>query len=112
MACVPPLRRGPRIARTSCTAIRLPCWGTLSDSRRISAIFQGGFYTGSWLSPKDWMRWERMAAARRLLLQDRPVETISRILGFADLNSFRREFREVHQVTLTSFRRSRGFGVV
>lgn len=48
MACVPPLRRGPRIARTSCTAIRLPCWGTLSDSRRISAIFQGGFYTGSW----------------------------------------------------------------
>ena len=64
------------------------------------------------VSPKDWMRWESMAAARRLLLQDRPVETISRILGFADLNSFRREFREVHQVTLTSFRQSRGFGVV
>lgn len=50
------------------------------------------------LAPKDWMRWERMVVARRMLLWGADVMVVAERLGFSHPNSFRREFREVHGV--------------
>lgn len=54
---------------------------------------------------KDWMRWERMVVARRLLKCGIPPVHIPAILGFTHANSFRREFREVYGMTVSDFLR-------
>lgn len=59
------------------------------------------------LSPKDWMRWERMVVARRMLLWGADVMVVAEKLGFSHANSFRREFREVHGVPPHYFLESR-----
>jgi AraC-like DNA-binding protein len=48
------------------------------------------------LSPKEWMRQERMVVARRMLDGGRSPLAVSDSLGFASLNNFRREFQEVY----------------
>ena len=50
------------------------------------------------LTPKDWMRWERMVVARRMLLWGHELLAISKALGFTHINSFKREFRLVYGV--------------
>lgn len=59
------------------------------------------------LSPKDWMRWERMVVARRMLLWGTDAIVVAETLGFSHPNSFRREFREVHGVLPHYFLESR-----
>ena len=51
---------------------------------------------------KQWMKWERMAAARRLLLLGIEAAEVAGRLGFSHANSFRREFREIYQMPVTS----------
>ena len=48
------------------------------------------------LNPRDWLQWERMVVARRLLCWELPCEEIAERLGFADCRSFRREFKRVY----------------
>jgi len=48
------------------------------------------------LSPKEWMRQERMVVARRMLGGGRSPLAVSDSLGFASQNNFRREFQEVY----------------
>ena len=50
------------------------------------------------LGPLFWLQWERMVVARRLLCWERPCEEIAERLGFADCNSFRREFKRVYGI--------------
>jgi AraC-like DNA-binding protein len=51
------------------------------------------------LSPKEWMRQERMVVACRLL--DAKIEPVmvAAELGFASVNNFRREFHQVYGVS-------------
>lgn len=50
------------------------------------------------LTPKEWMQWERMVVARRMLVWGMDPLEVSDALGFTHPNSFRREFREVYGV--------------
>jgi AraC-like DNA-binding protein len=54
----------------------------------------------------DTVRKMRMAQARQLLEHtDRPVATIASRVGYQNLSNFNRQFRRVHQLTPTQFRR-------
>ncbi len=57
------------------------------------------------LPPKEWMRWERMVVARRMLTGGKTLEQVSGDLGFAAPGSFRREFLSVHGVSPARFQR-------
>jgi len=59
------------------------------------------------LSPKRWMRYERMVLARRKLEGGLSPEEVADHLGFAGLHSFRREFQEFHKVSPVKFQRDR-----
>jgi AraC-like DNA-binding protein len=51
------------------------------------------------LPPKEWMSCERMVAARRMVRQGRSSMDVAGTLGFADVNSFRREFKVAYGVS-------------
>lgn len=55
------------------------------------------------LLPKEWMRQERMLRARRMIGGGIDSSEAAQALGFASLDSFRREFREVYGVTPGGF---------
>jgi len=57
------------------------------------------------LSPKMWLRQERMLVARRLLRDGRSADAVAEELGFSTLNNFRREFREVYGLSPLQFQR-------
>lgn len=60
------------------------------------------------MPPKDWMRWERMVVARRMLAWGLDVLWVSERLGFSHVNSFRREFLSVYGVGPARFVEERG----
>lgn len=83
--------------------------GSLCGRLGVSeAYFREVFVRDLGLSPKEWMRWERMVVARRLLECERPPHEVAGLLGFADMNSFRREFRQVYGVSAQCYLRQRG----
>jgi AraC-like DNA-binding protein len=51
------------------------------------------------LTPKEWMRWERMVVARRMLGWGMDTMEVGYFLGFSRPKSFQREFQKVHGVT-------------
>jgi len=57
------------------------------------------------LSPKMWLRQERMLVARRLLRDGRNADAVAEELGFSTLNNFRREFREVYGLSPLQYQR-------
>lgn len=59
------------------------------------------------LSPKKWMRAERMVVAGRKLAGGRSPEEVAMELGFASANSFRREFMTVYRIPPLDFQRER-----
>jgi AraC-like DNA-binding protein len=59
------------------------------------------------LTPKEWMRNERMVVARRMLVGGTDPKKIAKLLGFADMNSFRREFRAIYGVSMVDLPRLR-----
>jgi AraC-like DNA-binding protein len=59
------------------------------------------------LTPKEWMRRERMVVARRMLAGGRVPEEVAMDLGFATQNNFRREFLETYRVLPLQFQRER-----
>ena len=82
--------------------------GSVCDRLGVSeAYFREVFVRDLGLSPKEWMRWERMVVARRLLECGRPPGEVAVLLGFADRNSFRREFRSVYGVSVQGYLRQR-----
>jgi AraC family transcriptional regulator of adaptative response / DNA-3-methyladenine glycosylase II len=59
------------------------------------------------LTPKEWMRWERMVVARRMLIWGLDPLGVATSLGFSDHRSFRREFRGVYGVSPTQYQERR-----
>ena len=59
------------------------------------------------LSPKVWMRWERMAVARRKLVGGKAADEVAVELGFSSPNNFRREFLMFHRIGPREFQRER-----
>jgi len=57
------------------------------------------------LSPKMWLRQERMLVARRLLHEGLSTEAVSEELGFSTSNNFRREFRGVYGLSPLQYQR-------
>lgn len=57
------------------------------------------------ISPKDWMRRERMVEARQLLLEGRPIKEAAGELGFPSTKDFSREFQAFYEVSPTDFQR-------
>lgn len=57
------------------------------------------------LSPKMWLRQERMLVARRLLRDGWSADSVAEELGFSTLNNFRREFREVYGLSPLQYQR-------
>lgn len=57
------------------------------------------------ISPKDWLRRERMVQARQLLMEGLPVKKAALQLGFLSTKDFSREFHHFHEVTPTDFQR-------
>ena len=51
------------------------------------------------LSLSEWMSWERMVVARRMLVWGVDSKEVSRTLGFLNAESFRREFQQVYGVS-------------
>ena len=54
-------------------------------------------------SPKEWLREQRMAAARLLLNRGSGVKAVAMELGFKRVAHFSREFKQWHGVTATRF---------
>jgi len=57
------------------------------------------------ISPKDWMRRERMVEARQFLMEGRAVKDVAMELGFAAPKDFGREFVAIYGMTPTEFQR-------
>jgi AraC-like DNA-binding protein len=77
--------------------------GVCQELGMSSAYFREIFVRDVGLTPKEWMEWERMVVARRMLAWGLDPLDISDALGFSHPNSLRREFRDVHGVTVTRF---------
>jgi len=55
------------------------------------------------LSLKEWMSWERMVVARRMLVWGVDSKEVSRTLGFSNVDGFRREFHRVYGVSPSQY---------
>jgi AraC-like DNA-binding protein len=63
------------------------------------------------MPPKEWMRWERMVVARRMLTGGKTPEEIAEMLGFCSKHNFRREFLQTHQIHPLDFQSRQCAGV-
>ena len=59
------------------------------------------------LPPKQWMRWERMVVASRMLLGGKSQDEVADALGFANRSGFRREFGVYFSISPTAYQQSR-----
>lgn len=71
------------------------------SERHLRRVFEDGIG----ISPKDWMRQERMVAARSLLRSGSPIKEVAIDLGFTNSKMFSRDFQLFHGVTPTEFQR-------
>ncbi|OYV05204.1 MAG: hypothetical protein CFE26_12810 [Verrucomicrobiales bacterium VVV1] len=89
------------IARETCYRVDRLCLVVGLSERHLRRVFEEGLG----ISPKDWLRKERMVAARSLLREGSAVKEVSSDLGFASPKIFAREFQEFYGVTPTDFQR-------
>ena len=71
------------------------------SERHLRRVFEDGIG----ISPKDWMRQERMVAARSLLRSGSPIKEVAIDLGFTNSKMFSRDFQLFHGVTPTAFQK-------
>ncbi len=71
------------------------------SDRHLRRVFEDGIG----ISPKDWLRQERMVAARSLLREGSPIKEVAINLGFTNTKMFSRDFQLVHGVKPTDFQR-------
>lgn len=71
------------------------------SERHLRRVFEDGLG----ISPKEWMRQERMVAARAFLREGSPVKEVAIDLGFTTHKVFSREFQLFHGVSPTDFQR-------
>lgn len=63
------------------------------------------FMEGLGISPKEWLRKERMVAARNLLRHGSPIKEVAIDLGFSTSKMFSRDFLSFYGVRPTDFQR-------
>ncbi len=71
------------------------------SERHLRRIFEEGLG----LSPKDWMRRERMVAARAILREGSAIKEVAIDLGFTSHKVFSREFQQFYGMSPTDFQR-------
>jgi AraC-like DNA-binding protein len=71
------------------------------SERHLRRVFEDGLG----ISPKDWLRQERMVAARSLLRAGSPIKEVAIDLGFTTAKMFSRDFQTFHGVKPTDFQR-------
>lgn len=69
------------------------------SERHLRRVFEEGIG----IAPKEWLRQERMVAARSMLREGTPIKEVSNKLGFSNQKIFSREFQIFHQVTPTAY---------
>ena len=80
--------------------------GSLCDrigvsERHLRRVFEEGIG----IAPKDWLRQERMVAARALLRQGLAIKEVAGDLGFSTPKMFSRDFQVFHGVKPSEFQR-------
>lgn len=71
------------------------------SERHLRRVFEEGLG----ISPKEWLRQERMVAARKLLRRGSPIKEVAIDLGFSTSKMFSRDFINFHGVRPTDFQR-------
>jgi len=71
------------------------------SERHLRRVFEEGIG----ISPKEWLRQERMVAARNLLRHGSPIKEVAIDLGFSTAKMFSRDFMGFHGVRPTDFQR-------
>lgn len=71
------------------------------SERHLRRVFEEGLG----IAPKDWLRQERMVAARSLLRQGSQIKEVAIDLGFTTAKMFSRDFQAFHGVKPTDFQR-------
>ena len=71
------------------------------SERHLRRVFEDGLG----IAPKDWLRQERMVAARSLLREGSPIKEVAIDLGFTTAKMFSRDFQAFHGVKPTDFQR-------
>ncbi len=71
------------------------------SERHLRRVFEEGIG----ISPKDWLRQERMVAARSLLREGSPIKEVAIDLGFTNSKMFSRDFQIFYGVKPTDFQR-------
>lgn len=71
------------------------------SDRHLRRLFEEGLG----ISPKEWLRQERMVAARMLLRRGSPIKEVSCDLGFTTTRMLSRDFFSFHGVRPTEYQR-------
>ena len=71
------------------------------SERHLRRVFEEGLG----ISPKEWLRQERMVAARALLREGSPIKEVASELGFTNPKVFSRDFQLYYGVKPTDFQR-------
>lgn len=71
------------------------------SERHLRRVFEEGIG----IAPKEWLRQERMVAARALLREGSPIKEVASDLGFTTSKMFSRDFQLFHGVKPTDFQR-------
>lgn len=95
-----PLSLG-QIAREGDYKMSALCTRIGVSERHLRRVFEDGIG----ISPKDWLRQERMVAARALLREGSPIKEVAMDLGFTTAKMFSRDFHLFHGVKPTDFQR-------
>lgn len=71
------------------------------SERHLRRVFEEGIG----ISPKEWLRQERMVVARNLLRHGSPIKEVAMDLGFSTAKMFSRDFLSFYGVRPTDFQR-------
>ena len=71
------------------------------SERHLRRVFEDGLG----ISPKDWLRQERMVAARCLLREGSPIKEVAIDLGFTTAKMFSRDFQTFYGLKPTDYQR-------
>jgi AraC-like DNA-binding protein len=89
-----------QIAREGDFKLSHLCERIALSERHLRRIFEEGIGIG----PKEWLRHERMVAARVMLREGSQIKEVAANLGFSNQKIFSREFQIFHGVTPTTYK--------
>ncbi len=93
----------------SLTELACACGYNVSRICKVLVIserqFRRVFADGLGMAPKQWLRNDRMVAARSLLREGRSIKEVAMDLGYATSKVFAREFYGFYEVSPTHFQR-------